>query len=108
MARVCSTRLVVFEPNPSLPLKIGRTLIGHVDPTLPVDAARPLLQKAGFQVKSVQYHASFAFPLSGGYVGKPLLPKRVPARLFDVDEGIVRVLGRSVAWRYLMVAEKSH
>jgi len=106
VSRICSQRLIIFEPNPSIPLKIGRTLIGHVDPTLPPDAARALVERTAFQVKSVQYLASLAFPLSGGYVGKPLLPQQAPEGIFRLDERVVRLLGPGVAWRYLMVADK--
>lgn len=106
VARVCSQRLVVFEPNPSIPLKIARTLIGHVDPTLPVDAAREFLQAIGFRVTSVHYLASVAFPLSGGYIGKPILPRSAPDWILGLDDRIVRLFGRRVAWRYLMVADK--
>jgi SAM-dependent methyltransferase len=105
VARVCSRRMIIFEPNPSMPLKIGRTLIGHVDPTLPVSSARTLLEQTGFHVTAVQYLSSFAFPLSGGYVGKPILSGRTPARVLRIDDRIVRALGRHIAWRYLMVAD---
>src|SRR5206468_11151887 len=108
VARVCSQRIIIFEPNPSIPLKVGRTLIGHVDPTLPVGAARSLLEHSGFEVRSLQYLASLAFPLSGGYVGRPFLSGRVPTGVLRLDDQIVRLFGSSVAWRYLMVADRTH
>jgi SAM-dependent methyltransferase len=106
VARVCAHRILIFEPNPSVPLKIGRTLIGHVDPTLPVSATRALLEQAGFSIVAVHYLSSFAFPLSGGYVGKPLLPARTPASILRLDDHLTRVLGRHFAWRYLLVADR--
>lgn len=108
VARVCSQRVVILEPNPSIPLKVGRTLIGHVDPTLPVDSARSLLENAGFKVAPVDYFASIAFPLSGGYVAKPLLRRRPPRWLLRFDDRIVQLFGAAVAWRYLMVGDKKH
>lgn len=106
VARVCTRRVIVFEPNPSIPLRIGRTLIGHVDPMLPPSGARALLEDAGFAVSSVAYLAALVFPLSGGYVGRPLLSRSASARLLRFDDRIVRLLGSRVAWRYLMVADK--
>jgi SAM-dependent methyltransferase len=106
VARVCSKRIVVLEPNPSIPLKVGRTLIGHVDPTLPPRKARAALDAAGFDVNSERYLASIAFPLSGGYVGRPLVSPRFPQFIFHLDNAIVRLLGRSIAWRYLMTGDK--
>jgi hypothetical protein len=73
-----------------------------------VDAARSLLERSRLEVKSVQYLASLAFPLSGGYVGKPFLSRRVPAGILRLDDQIVRKFGSSVAWRYLMVADRTH
>jgi ubiquinone/menaquinone biosynthesis C-methylase UbiE len=106
VARVCSRRIVIFEPNPSVPLKIGRTLIGHVDPTLSPESARSLLRHTPFEIVSLEYLASLAFPLSGGYVGRPLLPRWTSERIFRLDDQIIRVLGSRVAWRYLMVADR--
>lgn len=105
-ARVCARRIVVFDPNPSLPLKVGRTLIGHVDPTLPPADARRLLEGAGFRCAPTRYLAALAFPLSGGFVGRPLLPHSAPDLIFLADELLVRALGRHVAWRYLIVADR--
>jgi SAM-dependent methyltransferase len=107
VARVCSQRIIIFEPNPSVPLKVSRTLIGHVDPTLPVEEARRLLEGIGFRVVSVEYLSSLAFPLSGGYVGKPIVPRSAPRWIFSLDDRIVRLFGRRAAWRYLMVADRT-
>jgi ubiquinone/menaquinone biosynthesis C-methylase UbiE len=107
VGRVCRKRVVVFEPNPSVPLKIGRTLIAHVDPTLRPEAAATILEGAGFAPKPPTYLGSLAFPLSGGYVGRPLVPRRAPARLlFRLDGWLIRVFGAGAAWRYLLVADR--
>ncbi|MBA2741621.1 MAG: class I SAM-dependent methyltransferase [Actinobacteria bacterium] len=102
VTRVARRRVIVFEPNPSIPLRIGRTLIGHVDPTCPPEMAREILERAGLQIVHVGYSDALAFPLSGGYVGRPILGGRV---LFRLDDALLRIFGRSVAWRYLMVAD---
>lgn len=108
VARVCSRRMIIFEPNPSVPLKVARTLIGHVDPTLPVEEARALVEKVGFALTAVEYMSALALPLSGGYVGRPLVPARAPTRILRLDERIVGVLGRRATWRYILVADKTN
>jgi SAM-dependent methyltransferase len=107
VARVCRRRVLVWEPNPSVPLRLGRTIIGHVDPMCPPEQARGILQAAGFAVRGVQYGDALAFPLSGGYVSRPLMPRAAVPVLFKVDDVLIRVLGRHAAWRYLMIAEKA-
>ncbi|HEV2592819.1 MAG TPA: class I SAM-dependent methyltransferase [Gaiellaceae bacterium] len=107
LARITARRLVVLEPNPSVQLKLARTLIGHVDPTLPAPDARRLVEAAGFRVRSVTYHTAFTLPLSGGYLTRPLLPRRTPEAVWAVDNALVRMFGRRVAWRYLLVADKA-
>jgi SAM-dependent methyltransferase len=106
VARVCTQRVIVFDPNPTPLVRLARALIRHVDPTLSVGATQALLEGAGFSVKSVQFLASLAFPLSGGYVGKRLVPANAPSAIIRLDDHLVRLLGRGVAWRYLLVADK--
>ena len=106
IARVCRGRVVVYEPNPSIPLRLGRTIIGHVDPICPPADARQILERAGFAVREIHYSDALAFPLSGGYVSRPLMPRAAVPAVFAVDEVVVRLLGRFAAWRYLIVAEK--
>jgi SAM-dependent methyltransferase len=107
LARVCRQRVLVFEPNPSLGLKVGRALIGHVDPLCPPGMARDFLDLGGFQVRSLTFSDALVFPLSGGYVSRPLVPRRVGRALFALDDALVRAFGRRVAWRYTLVADKS-
>lgn len=106
LARVCRQRVVVFEPNPSIVLKIGRALIGHVDPHCPPPMARDFLKLGGFETRGVTFSDALAFPLSGGYVSRPLAPRSVARPLFALDNALIRALGRRVAWRYTMVADK--
>jgi hypothetical protein len=65
-----------------------------------------VLERAGFEVEPPRYLAALAFPLSGGFVGKRFLPRRTPEAIFGVDDWIVRLFGRSLAWRYLLVANR--
>jgi ubiquinone/menaquinone biosynthesis C-methylase UbiE len=102
VVRVCRQRIIVFEPNPSIPLRLGRTLISHVDPTCTPAMARAILRSAGLSVASIEYSDALAFPLSGGYVGKPIAGGGI---VFGLDRVLLGLFGRHVAWRYLMVAD---
>jgi hypothetical protein len=95
VARVCRQRVVVVEPNPSFLLKIGRTLIRHLDPQCPPDLARDFLERGGhFKVRGVTFSEAIAFPLSGGYVARPLAPRSAAQLLFALDTVLIRILGR--------------
>jgi ubiquinone/menaquinone biosynthesis C-methylase UbiE len=86
VARVCRQRVVVFEPNPSFLLKIGRTLIRHLDPQCPPDLARHFLERGGhFKVRGITFSEAIAFPLSSGYVARPLAPPSAAQLLFALD-----------------------
>lgn len=107
VARIAKQRIIVFDPNPSLPLKVGRSLIGHVDPMLHPSAAKRLLEASGFKVRSIEFLSTVAFPLSGGYVGRPLVSPRRPHRFLRIDDRLARLFGPALTWRYLLVADKS-
>ena len=106
LARVTGRRLVVLEPNPSVLLKLARTVIGHVDPTLPPADAKRIVEAAGFRIQLISYHTALTLPLSGGYLTRPLLPRHTPEAIWSADNALVRTFGRRVAWRYLLVADK--
>ena len=46
------------------------------------------------------------FPLSGGYVARPLAPLAMAAPLFPIDDALVRAFKGALSWRYTMVADK--
>jgi hypothetical protein len=106
LARVCRQRVVVFEPNPSIVLKIGRALVGHVDPLCPPRMARDFLKRGGFKVRSETFSDALAFPLSGGYVSRPLAPRSAARALLALADALIRAFGRRIAWRYTLVADK--
>jgi ubiquinone/menaquinone biosynthesis C-methylase UbiE len=107
VARVCRRRVIVFEPNPSVILRLGRTLIGHVDPVCPPPMAQDFLKLGGFTVLAVTYSDALAFPLSGGYVARPLAPRSAARILFALDDALVHLFGRRLAWRYTIVADRT-
>lgn len=110
--RVATKKLVISDPNPTWILLFCRWLIGHIDPALkPADAVR-LLEDRGFKCQPVKYSNLYSLPLSGGYVGRPLVPrsKVLSAILRGIDKICASVLntfglGRFFCWRYLLVAE---
>jgi len=45
-------------------------------PPLGVAYVAAALRDAGFECSKILYNDSFAFPLSGGYIGRQLVPRR--------------------------------
>lgn len=112
VSRVCRGRLVVYDPNPTITLRLARWLIGHVDPVLSPADCHALLSRHGFQVRKVAYSQIWALPLSGGYVGRPMVPQvqlleRAVMGIDKLTSGVLNFLGlgRFFCWRYLLVAE---
>jgi SAM-dependent methyltransferase len=110
--RVARRKLVISDPNPTWILKFCRWLIGHIDPALaPQDACR-ILSEHGFRCRIVRYSNLASLALSGGYVGRPLVPrgKLISSIVRGLDKGCAAVLnavglGKFFCWRYLLVAE---
>jgi hypothetical protein len=72
------------------------------------------LAGAGFQEQEVIFRDSFAFPLSGGYHARQLVPRipSVETAVLDLDHALTRVLrflgvASIFCWRYLLVADSS-
>lgn len=114
LVRIGVQRLVVVDPNPMPLLRLGRRLIGHVDPECPVEQARALLARHGFRDTSLRYGVLASLPLSGGYVGPVLLPgwRRLWSPLLALEGAVSRSLERvglasSVCWRYFLVASRA-
>jgi ubiquinone/menaquinone biosynthesis C-methylase UbiE len=106
--RVCRQRIIVIDPNPTLILRISRRLIGHVDPVCSPQSASDALKEAGFKVIHKEFHEILGFPLSGGYVGRPLIPLALAPAIGQVDRaalGMLRALGieQHICWRYMLV-----
>lgn len=104
-------RLVIFDPQPNLVVKICRKLVHHEDCECTAAQALALLRRRGWQIHKSRFTEAFALPLSGGYVAHPLVPSwpmlakaivslnRVTSDILDAFH-----LGPIVLWRYLMVA----
>lgn len=106
-------RLVVFDPQPNWILKACRRAIGHRDAECSAAAARRLLERLGWKVRALRFTEAIGLPLSGGYVGRELVPP-VPwlcRAVVAVNRAAGAVLdavglGPALLWRYLLVAER--
>jgi hypothetical protein len=67
--------------------------------------ARDILRRNGFVVRRTSYSDTLAFPLSGGYIARPMLPRWAARPVMAFDAVVARVFGRALAWRYLLSAE---
>jgi SAM-dependent methyltransferase len=108
MNRVCRRRIIVMDPNPTLVLRVSRWLIRHVDPVCTLEEADNALRNAGFDIIHNEFHEVLAFPLSGGYVGKQLIPRAfapIIGRIDSMTLSVLRTFGgdRHVCWRYMLV-----
>jgi SAM-dependent methyltransferase len=113
LRRIDVQRVVVVDPNPMPALRLGRRLIGHVDPECSAQLARALLERHGYGVESLEYGVLASLPLSGGYVGPVLLPgwPRLWSPLLRLEGGLCRWLDRAglasqLCWRYFLVASR--
>jgi len=114
-ARIAARRVVVFQANPIWLLRLAYKVTGHHEHAqYGLGDIAAALREAGLAVGKVEYFDTIAFPLSGGYIGRQLLPNwRWLARLvMGIDwavTGLVRLLGlgRWMCYRGLIVAKKS-
>ena len=111
--RVCSKELIVFDPNPNWIVKLSRKLIRHKDPEAPLKTVLRALRSKGFMVKTCKLRDVIAFPLSGGFVGRELVPnikfiKDVILMLDSTINVLLRMLGieKFFCWRYVIYAVK--
>jgi len=108
-----SARLVILDPNPTLLVRAARAFVRHQDAVCDYPTARMLVEGAGFEIVRSSFHTLFTLPLSGGYVGPRLVPSWpwLGRALLGAEELTERVvnrlgLGRAIAWRYLIVADR--
>jgi hypothetical protein len=80
-----------------------------------VEKVVALFRKHYFSIGSIGFSDVVAFPLSGGYVGFELVTNLVPLKEFVLasDTFFKSIkhalrLGRSLCWRYLLLAYKEH
>mgnify|MGYP001614339462 FL=1 len=67
-------RIIIFDPNINLIIKIARFLIKHKDPECSFKNAIKLLEQTNFKILETEYYDTFGIALSGGYVGPKFIP----------------------------------
>lgn len=104
--------LVVFDPNLTWILRFCRWLAQHEDAECSVEDATRFLETHGFTIVRREFFECFALPLSGGYVGPVLLPNWAWLNRLVIEwnfrlSAAMRTgfLGRSLLWRYCLVAQ---
>lgn len=107
---VCKSRVIIMDPNPTFLLRLARRLIKHVDPICTPFQAKLSLESAGFSVIHLDYHEILAFPLSGGFVGSPLVHKNWGDWILTLDQSLENFFkffhwSEYYCWRYLIVAD---
>jgi len=107
--RVCEKEIIIFEPNPNWFLRLGRKIISHQDQEVPLKPLLRLLEELGVVIQEFHFRDLMAFPLSGGFVGRPFVPpiKKLYPILLKMDRMFhffSRILGveKTVCWRYLV------
>lgn len=113
-ARIGARRVIVFQANPIWLLRLAYKVTGHHEHAqYGLDDIAAAFREAGLAVGKIEYFDTIAFPLSGGYIGRQLVPNwRWLARLvMGIDwavTGLVRLLGlgRWMCYRGLILAEK--
>jgi ubiquinone/menaquinone biosynthesis C-methylase UbiE len=109
-----NSRLVVFDPNVQPFLKAARRVARHRDEECTFERASEIMTELTFTGIHSGFNTVFSLPLSGGYVGIELIPNWAPVHnlVLWAERGLERLLdrlklGRHVAWRYLIVGERS-
>ncbi|OPX69975.1 MAG: bifunctional 3-demethylubiquinone-9 3-methyltransferase/ 2-octaprenyl-6-hydroxy phenol methylase [Methanoregulaceae archaeon PtaB.Bin056] len=114
ISRICKMRLLIFQTNLNPLISLLRGLLGHSEYN-PQNLAyyRNCANLAGFSVQTVQFRDILAFPLSGGYVSRQLVPREplVEQSIIQIDEKLSRFFrffgaDSIVSWRFLLVADK--
>jgi SAM-dependent methyltransferase len=113
-ARIARSRVLVFQANPIWVLRVANRIFGHREHVEygPRDIVAAL-REAGFECRKIAYNDSFAFPLSGGYIGRQLVPRRpwMYGPILAIDRcltGLWRALrlGKWMCFRMLIIADK--
>jgi len=107
--RVCRREIIIFEPNPNWVLRFCRKIISHQDQEIPLKPLLNLLESHGMVIQGPYFRDLLAFPMSGGFVGRELVPpiRKVYPFLLKVDKifqffsHLLRV-EKQICWRYLV------
>ena len=112
--RICNRRVLVFQTNLNPIITLARKRIGHEEfnPQKLVYYQKQLAD-AGFTKQTVIFRDPLAFPLSGGYHARQLVPRNPSAEhaVLAIDKTITEILRITrtaplFCWRYLLTCDK--
>ena len=112
--RITRYRCLVFQGTEILPLRMAKRMYCHTEYNQKrIEDIILGLKQVGFIVRRVIFCDVIAFPLSGGFAGRCLVPSLRLAALFvlgidSVADRLINMLrlGRFLCFRVLIVAEK--
>ena len=113
ISRICRKRVLVFQGNSAWLRRLGRRLWRHKEHNeKPRDFYVGALERAGFKIAALRFRDVIAFPLSGGFVGRPLVPDRpwLGNLLLTADRRLNHLVHRmhmekAVCFRFLLAAD---
>jgi SAM-dependent methyltransferase len=112
--RICNKRVLVFQTNLNPIITLARKSIGHEEFN-PQNLAyyQKYLAQAGFSNQRVIFRDPFAFPVSGGYHSRQLVPRNlsVERAILNIDGAFTKFLRFTktaplFCWRYLLMSDK--
>ena len=65
-----------------------------------------LFRSKGFKINSSDWLSLFAYPLSGGFKSWSLMPYSWVRTILKIEEKLLPILGRLMAFRLMVVLEK--
>ncbi len=112
--RVCNKEIIIFDPNPNFILKLGRKIIGHLDPEAKIEDIKRTLESAEYKIRHIEFSDVFTLPLTGGLVGPRWFPEIgwLQDLMLKFDSALNLLLRRLslqklFCWRYLIIATKN-
>jgi 2-polyprenyl-3-methyl-5-hydroxy-6-metoxy-1,4-benzoquinol methylase len=104
-------RVIIFDPNVNLILKVARKIMKHKDAECTFKDANTILKDFNFEIIKSDFIDLFAIPLSGGYVGICFVPKIIILQKFLIlcnkvlsDLISKTFLKKYFLWRYFIIA----
>jgi SAM-dependent methyltransferase len=104
-------KVIIFDPNVNLILKVARRMMKHKDAECTFKDALNILNDLNFKVIKTDFTELFALPISGGYVGVCFVPKILVLQKFLIycNKLLSNIISKTffkkiVLWRYLIVA----
>ena len=101
--RICKKQIIIFQGNSILLRKIGQMIFGHRE----YNEKKPMhyvniLQENNYLIENLLYRDPIAFPLSGGFIGKQIIPDLpfLYNSIISLDKMINNILGKVKIQKY--------